>query len=91
MQHVYAIVFSGAITVFIASVILYVDYGFWHEKYSRDDDLIVVEAQKEDKESTESPSEMISSFFNEAKVQFSKINTTGRSAFDGKEVYKKEE
>lgn len=91
MQHVYAITFAGIITASIASLILYVDYGFWHERYSRGDEVVVSDVKDVEKQATESPSEMVSSFFGEAKEQFSKINTTGKDVLDGKEVYTKEE
>lgn len=91
MQHVYAITFAAIITTIIASGILYVDYGFWHERYSRGDEVLVSELKNREAEVTESPSQMISSFFSEAKEQLGTINTTGRAVFDGKEVYRKEE
>jgi hypothetical protein len=73
MQHVYALTIAGVITAGIASVILYVDYGFWHEQYKREDTLSIVEDKSV--EVSESPSEMMSKFFQEAKVQIQSINT----------------
>ena len=35
----YGFIFAGSITALIAGFILYTDYGFWHERYQRSDDL----------------------------------------------------
>lgn len=84
MQHVYALTFAGLITGCIASVILYVDYGFWRDRYSRDD---VVEIMTEEVKKSESPTDMFSGFLQEAKAQFDKINLSSRDTLDGKEEY----
>jgi hypothetical protein len=86
MQHVYAVVFAGSITMLIACVILYVDYGFWHEKYIRDRDdtnNLTVATPTE----PESPSTMFSRFFGEAKDRFQSIDTSGSDFLKGKETY----
>ena len=89
MQHVYAVIFSAVITSLFASIILYYDYGFWHEKYSRSDDLVNVERNNETK-STQSPGELMGSFLKEAKEKVGSINTDPSSILQTKEVYTKE-
>lgn len=90
MQHVYAIIFAGSITLLIASIILYVDYGFWHERYVRKDDIVIASSTETIARPTpipESPLEMFSRFMDEAKVQFNAIGTGGQELLKGKETY----
>lgn len=87
IQHVYSILIAGSITGIITAFILYTDYGFWHERYI---------AQNEDGSTAtpvvlESPSEMISRFWNEAKSQVGSIKTTGDSLLIGTDTYKKDD
>lgn len=93
LQHVHAFVFSGIITVIIAGVILYTDYGFWHERYQRSDDIEVVDTLISSPVETiqpASPGEMWSRFWTEAKVQFSGVGSIGTSLLEGKETYTKD-
>lgn len=93
VQHVYAALFAGLITVILASYILYVDYGFWHEKYSRNEEaLLVVEAapEKVSSESVLSPGEMIQGFFKEASDKFKAVGTSESAFLEGKDTYIKE-
>ncbi len=85
MQHVYSAVIAGSITAMIAGVILYTDYGFWHERYISDD-LVVVSTSTEAVE-PESPTEMLSRFFDEARVQLKSINESKQDLLKGKETY----
>lgn len=89
MQHIYALVFAGSITALIAFVILYVDYGFWHERYKRDDMVVVGTSTliETSSQSPESPSEMLSRFFGEAKTRLKNIDTSGIEMLQGKETY----
>lgn len=89
VQRVHAFIFAGAITASIASVILYTDYGFWHEKYDRNNDLIVEGVITSPKVAPEPPSEMFSRFWNEARTQFGNIGQSGASMLEGKEIYSK--
>lgn len=86
IQHVHAFVFAAVITGAIAAVILYTDYGFWHETY-RADDIVVTEAPFD----PESPGESMFKFWQEAKERFGSIGDSEGSLLEGKEVYKKEE
>lgn len=83
MQHVYSAVIAGIITTTIAGIILYVDYGFWHEKYVSEDLIVNTTATA----TPESPSEMLSRFMSEAKVQLNNINTSRQELLKGEEIY----
>lgn len=85
MQHIYALTIAGGITLLIAFAILYIDYGFWHERYIQED---IIEAKKvAESQEPESPSEMLSRFFGEAKTQLGTINTSRQELLEGKEIY----
>jgi uncharacterized membrane protein YraQ (UPF0718 family) len=93
MQHVYAAVFAGLVTVILASYILYMDYGFWHEKYNRNDEaLLVTEVAPVtvDSEEVLSPGEMIQGFFKEASDKFKTVGTSNPAFLEGKDTYTKE-
>lgn len=86
-QHIYAFIFAGSITAIIASIILYVDYGFWRERYSsKPMDTTVATSTV----LVESPSEVLSRFIIEAREQFNAIRESGESFLEGKEVYTKD-
>lgn len=87
MQHIYAFIFAGTITAIIAGFILYTDYGFWHERYRRDEVLSDVATNTIE---SVSPNEMISNFFKEAKTQLNNISNAGTSILQGKETYSKD-
>ena len=82
MRHVYAIIFAGAVTVFLASGILYFDYGFWRERYNRTDVAEVTDT-KTAPVHTESPSEMMSSFFKEAANKTKDLHASGTTFLGG--------
>jgi hypothetical protein len=86
MQHVYAFIFAGTITALIAAVILYTDYGFWHDRYIRDDSALVVKSTTP----MESPSKALSNFWSEAYEKFHAIGSVSGSLLEGKEVYVKD-
>lgn len=83
MQRVYSAIIAGIITTAIAAVILYVDYGFWHEKYVSEELILITTATA----TPESPTEMFSRFIDEAKVQLSNINTSSQELLKGEETY----
>ncbi|MCF7843286.1 hypothetical protein K9M47_00125 [Candidatus Gracilibacteria bacterium] len=86
MQHVYSAFIAGGITMLIAVFILYVDYGFWHERYIRED--TVVPSEISNVEATpESPTEMLSRLIDEARIQLQNINTSSQELMKGKETY----
>jgi hypothetical protein len=89
MQHVYAVVFSAVITSLLASIILYYDYGFWHERYSRDDGLVVQKPQGEVVK-TQSPGELLGGFLQEAKEKMNSIHNETSNVLQNKEVYTKD-
>ena len=86
LQHIYAAVFAASITGLIAFAVLYIDYGFWHERYIRDDMEVVSTSTMVSKPAPtpESPATMLSRFFGEAKTRLQEINVSG------KEIYTKE-
>jgi hypothetical protein len=91
MQHVYAAVFAGSVTVMLAAVILYFDYGFWHEKYNRNESLTESYSSTNTKQedlTVQSPSDMIGSFLKEAHNKFTSIGSESKSGFlQEKETY----
>ncbi len=93
MQHVYALVFAGSVTLLLAVIILYFDYGFWRDKYSRSDTLakeeMISSAPNEPK--GQSPSALIGSFLEEASLRFRKLNYSKNSLLESKDVYRQDE
>ena len=87
VQHVYAVIFAGSITALIAFVILYVDYGFWHERYIREDMSAVNTTISAQEEKPESPSTMFSRFFGEARDRLKEIEMPSADTFKGTETY----
>ncbi len=94
MQHVYAATFAGSVTLLIAVAILYFDYGLWHEKYRRTDDVVTTSKQEQVQDDSlitvQSPGEMIGTFIKEATVKIKAIDTSGANVLKGKDVYTKE-
>ncbi|MFA6608754.1 MAG: hypothetical protein WCT07_02490 [Candidatus Paceibacterota bacterium] len=84
-QHIAAFIFAGTITAIIAGFTLYTDYGFWHERYQSEDLIAKIATTTV----TESPSETISKFWNEAHNQFDIFKTSSSGLLQGKEVYTK--
>lgn len=85
IQQLHALVFAGAVTGLLAFLILYYDYGYFHDVYvQKETDSIVV---GKDSELAPSPTETVSSFFSEAKTRFSEIGKSGSSLLYGKDVY----
>lgn len=90
MQHVYAIIFAGSVTLFLAICILYFDYGLWHEKYRRDE--VLTQQEGNDTSITVvSPGDMIGGFLKEAGQKLKSINTDGTTLLQGKDVYTKDD
>lgn len=87
MQHLYAVIFSAVVTLLLGALILYVDYGFWRERYYRTDEVSTT--QKEIV--SESPFEMMSDFFKEARVRFNDVEASGQDFLEGKEVFIRED
>ena len=89
MQHVYAAIFAGTITVLLGVIILYYDYGFWRTRYDRNEKIL-------EKDTTDpmvtvlSPSKMIGGFFKEAGTRFKTIKKDSSNFIQGKEEYKQD-
>ncbi|MBP6888698.1 MAG: hypothetical protein KBC21_03260 [Candidatus Pacebacteria bacterium] len=88
MQQLHAFLFSGSVTLLLTFGILYFDYGFWHESYSRTTDAVVVAKIKNE---SESPVQMFSRFFDEAKEKAGTIKSGGDALLEGRQSYSKKE
>ncbi len=89
MQHVYAVIFSAVVTSLLTSFVLYHDYGFWHERYLRSDSIIT-NAENNDIKTTESPKEMLGSFFSEASDRIKSLGVNKTDLLQEEEVYVQE-
>lgn len=87
VQYMYAAVFAGSLTILLAIVILYVDYGFWHERYVREDLSVASSTLSEVAPAPEPPMKMFSRFFGEAKDRLQGIDMPSKDMFIGKETY----
>ena len=85
MQHVHAIAFAGIITALITSIILYTDYGFWHETYQANDSLGVVDPAAP----VRSPTQSIGTLLAEVKDHFKNMGSSTANYLEGKETYSK--
>lgn len=82
----HAAFFAGSITVILASLILYYDYGFWHEQYSRGD---FGDTSASSTVITETPMESFGRFLGEAKARLGGIKDGAGAFLESKEVYTK--
>lgn len=82
----HALVFAGSITTLLLIVVLYSQYGFWHEKYVRQDSVLV-----DDPLEVESPASFFSKFFEEASVRFSNVKDNAGTFLEGKDSYSNEQ
>ena len=89
MQHIYAAIFAGSITFLLAITILYFDYGFWHERYRRDEVLETDTASQQ--VAVQSPGDMIGGFLKEAGEKLKTIDISGSNLLEGKDVYMKDD
>jgi len=88
MQHMYAVAFSATITAMIGAGILYFDYGFWHERYSRSETVATTTIKNVAvQDETVSPGEMMGDFFKEASVRIQSLKDQKVDLLEGKEVY----
>lgn len=83
IQHIHAFAFAAIITGITAFLILYYDYGLFHDVYVSD------EAQKEIDMLAEAPTpgETFTSFWGEVRERFSSIGEGGVQLLEGKDVY----
>jgi len=79
VQHLHAFVFAAVITGITAFLILYYDYGLFHDVYVKEEAIVVEEKR--------SVGETFSNFFGEAKRRFSIIGEGGFNLLEGKETY----
>ena len=94
MKHVYSFVFASAVTLLLVCIILYVDYGFWHDKYDSSQDLTAVGTNTRETK-PESPGAMTGRFWAEIESKWASVNqegaNIGKSLFESKDTYKREE
>lgn len=90
IQHVYAAIMSGIVTASIGAIILYHDYGFWRERYTRNEVIETVVTPSEPVE-VESPQEMIHGFLREASVRLKQTESGNIDFLTGREEYKQEQ
>lgn len=83
VQHLHAMAFAGIVTSLIAGIILYTDYGFWHETYRREPDALISEEPV-------SLSGSFGRFMDEARANFQNLGDAGAGLLEGKETYSKE-
>ena len=86
IQHAHAFFFAFVITMFIASTILYFEYGFFRTKY--DKSMVIYEEQVKE-EGLESPTQMMGRFFGEAKDKISNIKSGSSNFLEGKEKFER--
>lgn len=87
IQHVHAVFFAGTITCILAAIILYSQYGFWNQRYTRENDFIPATNTEE---TMEPPSEMIASFMEEVSTRFGTIKQNIGTLLEGKDSYSQE-
>lgn len=88
IQQLHALVFSASVTVFLAVCILYFDYGFWHERYQKNEE---VTTEQKIEEKSLSPTSLFSDFFKEAGEKLDTVKEGGSALLEGKESYSNKE
>lgn len=87
VQQIHSLLLAGVITVLLAIIVLYSQYGFFHTRYDRNKIIAEEKITSETPQKLESPSEMLSNLFKEGQVRFSNIGSSTFNFFDNKEVY----
>lgn len=83
IQRLHAIVFASVITGMTAFLILYYDYGFFHDVYvQKDADMQVITGAD-----VSSQTDTLAGFFSEAKKRFSAIGAGSAGILQGKDTY----
>lgn len=85
VQKIHAGFFAGVITLFLAFIWLYYEYGFWNEKYNRTEET--VKAQQEQKYLNTSPFDMLSNIYNEGILRAKQINISPSSLLESSTTY----
>lgn len=91
MQQIHATLFAGVVTLLLAYMVFYSDFGWGAERYSATQTQEVVSAKQSIEEDSPSPVEFISSFAREAKARLDLVGTGSSSLFESKETYTREE
>lgn len=88
IQQLHALFFSASVTIFFAACILYFDYGFWHERYQKSEEITV---EQKIEATSLSPTDLFSGFFREAGEKLDTVKKGGSALLEGKESYSKRE
>lgn len=88
VQQLHAFVFASVITGITAFLILYYDYGFFHDKYTRKEESSLEEIHTDP---LPSPTSALGNFFGEVKYRFGALGSGSADLLHGKDVYKNNE
>ena len=89
IQHMHAFVFASVITGVVVGLILYYDYGFWHDVYVNTENTTPIAGDTLN-DKGESPLESFSRLFQEAKLRLGEVGNSGQMLLEGTEVYRNE-
>ncbi len=81
IQRLHAVVFASVITGMTAFLILYYDYGFFHDVY------VQKNTDTEVTESAPSPTDTFSNLMTEARKRFGSIGASGADLLEGTDTY----
>lgn len=83
----HAAIFAGTVTCVLGAAILYSQYGFWRERYSRQEEI----TQESSEGKMVSPDTILSDFFREASVRFTAATGAMGSFLESKDTYSGDE
>lgn len=86
VHKIYAGFFAGIITLAIAGIWLYYQYGFWNDKYVIDNgnDIDKIEVQNN---ISESPLNVLKNIYNESIIRYKFINISPKSFLESSTTY----
>lgn len=85
VQRLHALFFAGGICLLLGIAILYTGYGYWHEEYSKDQQLYLEKQNENNYIGAVSPLERMAELFKEGKDRLSNIT----SSFGGGSTYQR--
>jgi hypothetical protein len=77
VQHMHGLVFAGVITGVLVSFVLYTQYGFFHEQYTREETPLVAATST----IPQSPTGVLESFIMEGSARLRAVFTSTSSPF----------
>lgn len=81
VQHMHGLVFAGVITGVLVSFVLYTQYGFFHEQYTREETSLVTATSTIPHTIPQSPSGVLESFILEGSARLRAVFTSTSSPF----------